>query len=157
MTTTARHIDNAICHYIDWELAHDLYYIRDNGPQLFSDCLNRAQAICEDLGINKIERLSDCQDVAMDYIRDSALSVEVRSGWHTACDQQLEPAEFRIVFSTGGPHLELRGDITEYGDATKTKMIASDWAERCTIMHTGEKEIDTEVIDWVASCFYFGD
>ena len=51
------------------------------------------------------------QDEARDAIYETPLSVEVRSGWHSPHEDAGEPEEFRIVLCTGGPHVELTGDI----------------------------------------------
>lgn len=51
------------------------------------------------------------QDEARDAIYETPLSVEVRSGWHAVGEDAGEPEEFRIVLCTGGPHVELTGDI----------------------------------------------
>ena len=44
-------------------------------------------------------------------IHETPLSIEVRSGWHSVGEDAGEPEEFRIVLCTGGPHVELTGDI----------------------------------------------
>lgn len=51
------------------------------------------------------------QDKARDAIYETPLSVEVRSGWHSVGEDAGDPEEFRIVLCTGGPHVELTGDI----------------------------------------------
>ena len=51
------------------------------------------------------------RDEAEDAIYGEPLSVEVRSGWHAVGGDAGEVEEFRIVLCTGGPHVELTGDI----------------------------------------------
>ena len=51
------------------------------------------------------------QDEARDAIHETPLSAEVRGGWHGVGEDAGEPEEFRIVLCTGGPHVELTGDI----------------------------------------------
>lgn len=46
---------------------------------------------------------------------ENALSAEVRSGW-TSAGNDIEPEEFRIVLCTGGPHVEIRGELDEHGE-----------------------------------------
>ena len=53
----------------------------------------------------------ESEDEARDAIYETPLSVEVRSGWHTVGEDAGEPEEFRITLCTGGPHVELTGDI----------------------------------------------
>jgi hypothetical protein len=65
-------------------------------------------------------------DAAMEAIHCDPLSVEVRSGWSEPGDS-LDPSEFRIVLCTGGPHVELQGDLDRYGDPSRVRVLYSDW------------------------------
>lgn len=148
MTTTKQShaVDNALCHYIDWALAYEL----SNFPEL-----ERGQTICEELGINPAQRIADFEDVAREYIQESALSCEVRSGWHSV-GQPSEPEQFRIVFSTGGPHLEMVGDLDGYGEAGSVELVAKDWGENTVVYEDSEgNTLDSDVLEWVANCFYW--
>ena len=64
------------------------------------------------------------QEEARDAIYETPLSVEVRSGWHAVGEDAGEPEEFRVVLCTGGPHVELTGDI---GGAVR--VVFRDWDE----------------------------
>lgn len=64
------------------------------------------------------------QDEARDAIYGTPLSVEVRSGWHSVGEDAGEPEEFRIVLCTGGPHVELTGDI-----GGSVRVVFKDWGE----------------------------
>lgn len=52
-------------------------------------------------------------DEAAQRIREDALSVEVRSSWCAVENwgKDAELAEFRIVLCTGGPHVQIRGEL----------------------------------------------
>ena len=65
----------------------------------------------------------ESEDDARDAIYETPLSVEVRSGWHAVGDDAGEPEEFRIVLRTGGPHVELTGDI-----GGTVRVVFQDWA-----------------------------
>jgi hypothetical protein len=72
----------------------------------------------------------DCasREAAEQRIQDDALSVEVRSGWASmACE--FEPHEFRIVLCTGGPHVELVGDLDEHNEPYRVRVKYADWGE----------------------------
>jgi len=69
----------------------------------------------------------DAED-ARDAILEDALSVEVRSGWESA-GAELTPSEYRIVLCTGGPHVEIRGELDEYGEPWNAALYYSDWFE----------------------------
>ena len=64
------------------------------------------------------------QEEARDAIYETPLSVEVRSGWHAVGEDAGEPEEFRIVLCTGGPHVELTGDI-----GGSVRVVFTDWGE----------------------------
>lgn len=71
------------------------------------------------LGCN-FDRLEELRDA----IYETPLSVEVRSGWHAVYEDAGEPEEFRIVLSTGGPHVELTGDI-----GGTVRVVFTGWGE----------------------------
>lgn len=64
------------------------------------------------------------QDEAWDAIYGTPLSIEVRSGWRSVGEDAGEPEEFRIVLCTGGPHVELTGDI-----GGTVRVVFKDWGE----------------------------
>jgi|SRR5690606_15082376 len=72
----------------------------------------------------------ECEDAedARDAILQDPLSVEVRSGWDSA-NAELAPTEYRIVLCTGGPHVEIRGELDEYGEPWNAALYYSDWFE----------------------------
>lgn len=83
------------------------------------------------------EELEDLEDAAGDCtsredaeqrIHEDALSVEYRSGWATP-GAELEPEEFKILLCTGGPHVEIQGDIDEHGEPSRPRIIYKDWGE----------------------------
>jgi hypothetical protein len=75
----------------------------------------------------------DCadQDEARARIQEDPLSVEVRSGWDVV-GGDLGAAEFRIVLCTGGPHVEIRGELDQYGTPCRAWMQYQDWGTPLT-------------------------
>lgn len=69
----------------------------------------------------------DCEDreEAERRIQEDPLSVEVRSGW-TSAGETLTADEFRIVLCTGGPHVELVGDLS-CGEPSRARVLYRDW------------------------------
>jgi len=101
------------------------------------------------------EDAGDCEshDEALERIHNDPLSVEVRSGWHEPGGDNT-PSEFRIVLCTGGPHVELLGDLDEYGQPDRVYMRYADWGE------SGEyhgENFDHDALLAYAQCFYFGE
>lgn len=70
----------------------------------------------------------DCesQDDARQRIIDDALSVEVRGGWHTVGGES-EPEEFKILLCTGGPAVQIVGELDEHNQPTKPVLQYQDW------------------------------
>ncbi len=64
------------------------------------------------------------QDEARDAIYETPLSVEARSGWYSVGEDAGDPEEFRIALCTGGPHVELTGDI-----GGTVRVVFKDWDE----------------------------
>lgn len=101
-----------------------------------------------------IEAAGDCtsREQAEDRIREDALSVDVRSGWQTA-GETLEPSEFRIVLCTGGPHVEIRGELDANNEPSRA------WIEYCDWSDSGELVgcYEPATLLAYAACFYFGE
>ena len=64
------------------------------------------------------------EEEARDAIYETPLCAEVRSGWHSVGEDAGDPEEFRIVLCTGGPHVELTGDI-----GGMVRVVFRDWGE----------------------------
>lgn len=63
---------------------------------------------------------------AEERIQDDALSVEWRSGWQSF-GTGAEPAEFRILLCTGGPAVQIAGEIGEHGEPEKPRLEFQGW------------------------------
>jgi hypothetical protein len=55
------------------------------------------------------------EDEARERISEDPLSVEVRSGWTQQYSEQLAAEEFRILLCTGGPAVQIRGELDDQG------------------------------------------
>jgi hypothetical protein len=97
---------------------------------------------------------NDCddQDEARARIQENALSVEVRSGWTPAQDVPFSAAEFRIVLCTGGPHVEICGEL-DRGTPCRAWLQYQDWGTPMT------QFFNVEQSTLLAYCqeFYFGE
>lgn len=98
----------------------------------------------------------DCsdEDEARQRIEEHALSVEVRSDWATP-GEGLTASEYRIVLCTGGPHVEIVGDLGRHGEPESARLLYQDWC-------TGKRELvcdSDEAADLLAyaGVFYFGE
>lgn len=66
------------------------------------------------------------QDEAETRIREDALCVEYRSGW-TSDKSEFSADEFRILLCTGGPHVEIVGEIDHRGEPSRCWIVYKDW------------------------------
>lgn len=95
----------------------------------------------------------DCEDSdqARQRIEEDALCVEVRSDWHTP-GEESEPAEFKILLCTGGPHVEIRGELSR-GEPSRAWLVSCDWGtsmqERCN------QAGDQDALLTYAACFFY--
>ncbi len=96
------------------------------------------------------------RDKAQQAIEEDALSVEVRSEWHqpgTIGDEVY--AEFRILLCTGGPAVQILGDVGEHGQPDQARLMCQDWFTPWTEVIL-ESEETADLLTF-AQTFYFGD
>lgn len=88
-------------------------------------------------------------------IQEDPLSVEVRSGWMipSAENDKLDPEEFRIVLCTGGPHVELVGDL-DRGTPSRIRVLYRDWGTSGEYFPESEER---EALETYCAQFYFGE
>jgi hypothetical protein len=65
---------------------------------------------------------------AQERIYEEPLEVAVRSDWH-APGETGEDAEYKILLCTGGPHVEIRGNLNRYGEPADARVLSNDWFE----------------------------
>lgn len=70
----------------------------------------------------------DCesQDDAETHIHEGPLSIEYRSEW-VSPGEEMTPSEFRILLCTGGPHVEIVGEIDHNGEPSRCWVNYRDW------------------------------
>lgn len=99
------------------------------------------------------EAAGDCtsEEEAREAIENDPLSVEVRSDW---CNpgEEMAAGEFRIVLCTGGPHVELVGDLDDHKQPSRVRVIYKDWGESGELF-----DFDREKVLRYCSVFYFGE
>lgn len=118
----------------DWSLRHNLPF--PGGEELAE--LEDAAGDCTDA------------DEALQRIHEDPLSVEVRSGWVDA-GGTLEPEEFRIVLCTGGPHVELQGELMN-GEPSTVRVLYRGWGDSGVLFG-----FDHAAVLEYCKCFYFGE
>jgi hypothetical protein len=66
------------------------------------------------------------EDEAREILDSDPLSVEVRSDWVTP-GEEMTAGEFRIVLCTGGPAVQIRGELDEHGCPSHAWLEYQDW------------------------------
>ena len=87
-------------------------------------------------------------------ILNSALSIQVRSGW-TSLNESFQPQEFNILLSWGGPALRIIGDLNEYKEPENPVLQFQDWFTRWEDLKINSQQYDALV--WYCCQFYFGE
>ena len=123
-----------------WERLEELREAEDRTPEDEAE-LARMEADrehCED------------EDDARDAILEDALSIDVRSDWHTPGDSS-EDAEYCILLSTGGPASRIIGDLNQWKQPVSATLQIQDWGTPWT----DYREADEDTLLQYAGCFYF--
>lgn len=135
-----------------WELADALRNHRNDSEMLAELSGDALEILGDHCGIYSI---SDITDETADEVEDAArglvLAVEVRSGWCVVGSEALEPEEFQIILSTGGPACRITGEIRD-GEPCRSEIQWQDW-ETPWIRLAGQQ---CDALDWFAGLFYFG-
>jgi hypothetical protein len=91
-----------------------------------------------------------------DEMRNAPLSVEIRSGWREPGDgDSVDPDEFRILLSTGGPALRVMGEL-EHCEPSRCWLECQDWGTPWT-RHFSRSAERATALRWFASLFYYGE
>jgi hypothetical protein len=93
------------------------------------------------------------RDDAEQRIHEDALSVEMRSGWATSREEMNQPEEFKILLATGGPAVQIRGELDDDGVPRRAWLEVQDWGTPWT--HYSAADSDTLLA--YCRCFYFGE
>lgn len=134
----------------------------ENGPEIEHAEYRRCRddlATWDEEHADELEELEAAADGCSDRedaeqrIHEDALSVEVRSDWHTPGEDGT-PDQFRILLCTGGPAVQIRGELDQHGEPCRAWLEYQDWGTPWTerINQPG----DQEALLAYAGCFYFG-
>lgn len=114
----------------------------------------------------KIERLRAAdegddeqeREDARQAIDEDALSVEVRSDWMSASAgrEQHKPTEYRILLCTGGPAVQIVGDLNQYCEPESARLECQDWFQPWTEYRPSDSDAENIMLAY-AQCFWFGE
>ena len=112
------------------------------------------ETIIDQLGRLKaaIHETDDAYETVRQEIQESPLALQVRSGW-SELGSTLEPEQFCILLSTGGPALRIVGTLGRFNCPEDSRMEYQDWGTPWT-EYTA---IGSGVLDAWATQFWWGD
>lgn len=93
------------------------------------------------------------EEAARQVIEEDALSIEIRSDWHTPGDNEANSGEYNILLCTGGPACRIIGDLSEHNEPETARIEYQDWFTPWTEY----READESILLDYARCFYFGE
>lgn len=101
------------------------------------------------------EAAGECEsrEDAEQRIQEDPLSVEVRSGWYSPGGDN-EPEEFKILLCTGGPAVQIRGELDQHGEPHRAWLEYQDWSTPWIEYHG---ECDHDALLTYCRQFYFGE
>ena len=89
-------------------------------------------------------------------IDEDPLSIQWRSGWETV-GAELEPAEFEVLLSTGGPATRIVGDLDPtFLMPCRPRLQHQDWFKPWT-EYLDATSAQSEALEWYCGMFYFGE
>jgi hypothetical protein len=107
--------------------------------------------------LEMVEKLGNetTEEEAREEIQNDALSVEIRSDWHSPGDDRGDSLEFRILLCTGGPAVQLVGELGKYKEPESVKLQYQDWFTPWTDYPLDSEE-EEKVLTYCRQ-FYFGE
>lgn len=115
-------------------------------PPSATECFDDPEEACR-----AVESYPD-EDEARQHIEEDALSVQVRSGWHSV-GEKLEPAEFEILLCTGGPAVRIMGELGDHNEPERAWLECQDWFTPWTRVF----DVEQDTLLAYARTFYFGE
>lgn len=112
------------------------------------------RVLTEEEKSEKLDEYHD-RDSAEQAIDEDPLEISVRdNAWHSLDDTSFDPDEYRILLTTGGPAVQVKGELRSK-QPRNAQLQCQDWFTPWT-----DVEISSEEDDYLlayAQHFYFGD
>jgi hypothetical protein len=114
-----------------------------------------AKAVLKEHGFDGTNHDTVAEWIA-DAMREAPLSVDIREGWKSPGEgASLEPTEFQILLSTGGPALRIMGELN-HGEPSRCWLEHQDWGTPWSRYFSRSAERASALL-WFASLFYYGE
>ena len=134
----------------------DLVERADEGEEGAAEALTAWYAEHADELAELMEAAGDCadQEEARQRIEEDALSVQVRSDWHSP-GEDAEDSEFEILLCTGGPAVKIWGELNQYKEPDRALIYFQDWFTSWEELILNRE--DAAAVLEYCRCFYFGE
>lgn len=95
------------------------------------------------------------EDGAERAIDEDPLSIEIRTDWHTVGAEDIDPGQYRILLTTGGPAAQIIGDLDGHHQPESARFQYQDWFKPWTEVILDSDDYAT-LLEY-AQRFYFGE
>lgn len=134
-----------------WEAYTDKFNVECWKHKDGSTWAGSAEDLCIEHGIEVQDRHTE---EARQTIEEDALSVEVRSDWHTP-GSESESSEYTILLCTGGPAVRIIGDLNQHNEPETARIEHQDWFKPWADLPLDSDE--EQIVLEYCRCFYFGE
>lgn len=132
---------------VDYDRLEELRNMDDEGGLIPADALELAE-------LEEAANGNDSEEEAREAIQNDALSVDVRSDWHSVGDDS-SASEYRILLCTGGPAVQITGNLNRHNEPESATIEHQDWYESWGSINISSDE-QAAVIEY-ARQFWFGE
>lgn len=96
------------------------------------------------------------EDQIREYMDENILSLETRSGWGAPSCEGAKAEEFKILLCTGGPAVQIIGELNEHLEPESAKIQYQDWFTPWKDYTATDSEEDEKLLEYCQS-FYYGE
>lgn len=94
------------------------------------------------------------EDQLRERILEDPLCVEVRSDWHQPGDEDQGPSEYRILLCTGGPAVQICGDLNEHSEPETAVLEFQDWFQPWEPYTDTSDDEDEALLEYARQFYY---
>ena len=152
--TTTREIDHGLDNAAAWNQeisgAHEAWLLCQEELE-GRDLSREAKCLLHELGFDG-ENHADVAEAIEERQRESILSLEVRSRWHSP-GAGAKPGDYQILLTWGGPALQIIGELTEHAEPCSFRLRYQHWGTPWTEY----LDADADALDWFTGLFWYGE
>ena len=148
-----RAIENCRCFLEALELDHEIHTWAHAEEEPRDLCMTVRKRLLELGWAEDPDHEAIAERIEHEY-RDEPLSVRVRSDWEDV-GVELEPGQFKIELSTGGPAMQIVGELSLCSWPCRPRLQYQDWFKPWR-EYLDATEAQYEALDWFCGLFDYG-